>query len=746
MMKYLVDLVDWVDARLPVVRAWDTHMGKYYAPKNFNFWYFFGVLSLLVLVNQLITGIWLTMSYEPSSGGAFASVEYIMRDVEYGWLLRYMHSTGASAFFAVVYLHMFRGLLYGSYRKPRELLWIVGMLIYLALMAEGFLGYVLPWGNMSYWGAQVIISLFGAIPVIGEGLVEWIRGDYLITGITLNRFFALHVVAVPLVLIVLVFVHILALHEVGSNNPDGVEIKKHKDENGVPLDSVPFFPHYLPVHDLQAVILFLFVFCSIIFFFPEMGGYFIEHANFVEADPLNTPEHIAPVWYYTPFYSMLRAVTFEFGALTAKFLGAIVMAGAIAIMFVLPWLDKSPVKSVRYRGRIPRFMILLFAAAFIILGVLGVKAPSVPRTLLAQVNTIVYFAFFLLMPIWSNPNPRHPLLRNLACGAFGVFLLALVYLNTAEIMADPGHMLLAAVYTVALAVFFLMMPRLVANDYVLPEPERITMDGGIGFWKSLAAFAVVGLMAFLPLKAVGAESAYECGSIPCDAVDIDLNDKAALQSGAQLYMNYCFGCHSLQYSRYERVADDLGIPHQIMLDNLIFDGSKIGQLMENTMPDEASKRWFGVNPPDLTLVTRARSPEWVYTYLRNFHVDESRPYGVNNRVFPNVGMPHALLELQGTTECGPGPVRAPNGGIKRDILTGENLLSGECGQLNVTEAGSMSPDEFDEAMKNLVSFMEYVAEPMTQDRQRMGVYVLLFLAVFWVFAWLLNREYWRGIH
>lgn len=746
MMKYLTDLLGWVDERLPVVRAWDTHMGKYYAPKNFNFWYFFGVLSLVVLVNQLITGIWLTMSYEPSAERAFASVEYIMRDVEYGWLLRYMHSTGASAFFAVVYLHMFRGLLYGSYRKPRELIWIVGMLIYFALMAEGFLGYVLPWGQMSYWGAQVIISLFGAIPVVGEGLVEWIRGDYLISGITLNRFFALHVVALPIILLLLVVVHILALHEVGSNNPDGVEIKKHKDENGVPLDSVPFFPHYLPVHDLQAIIIFLFVFCAIIFFFPEMGGYFIEHANFTEANPLKTPEHIAPVWYYTPFYSMLRAVTVDLGPLTAKFLGAIVMAGAIAIMFVLPWLDKSPVRSVRYKGWVPKFMLLLFAASFIILGVLGVKAPSVPRTMMAQVNTVVYFAFFLLMPMWSNPRASKPILRYIVSGLFGVFLLGVVVVNWAEILKDPGHMAVAAVYTVILGVFFILLPRFVAGDVVHDEPERITMDGGIGFFKTLGAFALVGAMAFIPLKAVGAESAYKCGSIPCDEVDIDLHDQASLQSGAQIYMNYCMGCHSMQYSRYERVATDLGIPPQMMIDNLIFDGSKIGSLMENSMPDEPAKKWFGATPPDLTLVARARSPEWLYTYLRNFHTDSSRPYGVNNRVFKDVGMPHVLLELQGTTECGPGPQLAPNGGVKRDILTGEVELGGDCGQLNVTEAGQMSPAEFDTAMKNLVAFMEYSAEPMTATRQRMGIYVMLFLAVFWVFAWLLNREYWRDVH
>ena len=298
--------MEWVDARFPATKMWEDHLSKYYAPKNFNFYYFFGSLALLVLVNQILTGIWLTMSYEPSAEGAFASVEYIMRDVEYGWILRYLHSTGASAFFVVVYLHMFRGLLYGSYQKPRELVWIFGMLIYLALMAEAFMGYLLPWGQMSYWGAQVIISLFGAIPVIGADLTQWIRGDYLISGITLNRFFALHVIAVPIVLLALVVLHILALHEVGSNNPDGVDIKKHKDENGVPLDGIPFHPYYT-VKDIVGVVVFLFVFCFVVFFMPEFGGYFLERPNFEQANGLKTPDHIAPVWYFTPFYAILRA-------------------------------------------------------------------------------------------------------------------------------------------------------------------------------------------------------------------------------------------------------------------------------------------------------------------------------------------------------------------------------------------------------------------------------------------------------
>ena len=330
----LQNVMNWVDERLPVTKTYEKHMSKYYAPKNFNFSYIFGVLSVVVLVLQLVTGIWLTMNYIPAGDRAFASVEFIMRDVEFGWMLRYMHSTGASAFFVVVYMHMFRGLMYGSYKKPRELIWILGMLIYVALMAEGFFGYLLPWGNMSYWGAQVIVSLVGAIPFWGEELAVWVRGDFNMSEVALNRFFALHVVLVPLALIVLVFLHILALHEVGSNNPDGIDVKANVDEEGKPLDSVPFHPYYTIGHDLPAIVIFLFVFCAVMFFYPDGGGYLIEHPNYEPADPLKTPELIAPVWYYTPFYSMLRACTFPLFGMTAKFWGLVVMAGAID--FLIP--------------------------------------------------------------------------------------------------------------------------------------------------------------------------------------------------------------------------------------------------------------------------------------------------------------------------------------------------------------------------------------------------------------------------
>lgn len=402
-------IMSWVDARFPATETYEYHVGKYAAPKNLNFWYFFGVLSMLVLVNQLVTGIWLTMSYNPSAEGAFDSVEYIMRDVEYGWLLRYLHSTGASAFFVVVYLHMFRGLLYGSYKKPRELVWLFGMAIYLVLMAEGFFGYLLPWGNMSYWGAQVILNLAGAVPVVGEELVTWVRGDYLISGITLNRFFALHVVALPLVLVALVFMHLVALHHVGSNNPDGVDIKKVKGDDGVPLDSVTFHPYYT-VHDLVGITVFLFVFSLILFFFPDGGGYFLERPNFEPANPLKTPEHIAPVWYYTPFYAILRAVPSKLG-------GVIAMGASIAILFALPWLDRSPVRSMRYKGIHSKIWLGLFVVSFFILGVLGVLPSGDLETLIAQICTVIYFLYFLLMPFYTSMETVKPVPDRVTMGS-----------------------------------------------------------------------------------------------------------------------------------------------------------------------------------------------------------------------------------------------------------------------------------------------------------------------------------------
>ncbi len=446
-------LLGWIDARFPLTETWKAHLSEYYAPKNFNFWYFFGSLALLVLVIQIVTGIFLVMNYKPdgtlNASGipvAYASVEFIMREVPWGWLVRYMHSTGASAFFIVVYLHMFRGMLYGSYRKPRELVWIFGCLIFLCLMAEAFMGYLLPWGQMSYWGAQVIVNLFSAIPLIGPDLSLWIRGDYVVSDATLNRFFSFHVIAVPLVLLGLVVAHVIALHEVGSNNPDGVEIKAKKDERGIPLDGIPFHPYY-SVHDIVGVAVFLFLFSAVVFFAPEMGGYFLEANNFIPADSLKTPPHIAPVWYFTPFYSMLRATTsaflpilwgflaimlgllfvrcksmrvkgvavavavilaLGFAFIDAKFWGVLVMGGSVVIFFFLPWLDQSPVKSIRYRPGFHKLLLGVFVVAFAVLGYLGIQPPSPAGSIVSQIGTIVYFAFFLSMPIWSRMGTFKP--------------------------------------------------------------------------------------------------------------------------------------------------------------------------------------------------------------------------------------------------------------------------------------------------------------------------------------------------
>ncbi|MEI7783229.1 MAG: cytochrome bc complex cytochrome b subunit [Betaproteobacteria bacterium] len=440
-------LMNWVDNRFPATKMFKEHLSEYYAPKNLNIWYMFGSLSLLVLVIQIVTGIFLTMNYKPDAALAFGSVEYIMRDVPWGWLIRYMHSTGASAFFIVVYLHMFRGLIYGSYRKPRELIWVFGCAIFLALMAEAFMGYLLPWGQMSYWGAQVIVNLFAAIPFVGPDLALLIRGDYVVGDATLNRFFAFHVIAVPLVLLGLVVAHIIALHEVGSNNPDGVEIKATKDASGKPLDGIAFHPFYT-VHDIFGVSVFLLVFSAVVFFAPEAGGYFLEYNNFIPADPLKTPAHIAPVWYFTPYYSMLRAITTEMmyvlvlcvavaavlaimkgglnslfkgvvavGAvlvclvmlnIDAKFWGVVVMGGAVIILFFLPWLDNSPVKSIRYRPSWNKWLYGIFVINFIVLGYLGIKPPSPINERVSQIGTLFYFGFFLLMPWWSRIGSFKP--------------------------------------------------------------------------------------------------------------------------------------------------------------------------------------------------------------------------------------------------------------------------------------------------------------------------------------------------
>ena len=388
----------WIDDRFPATKLWRDHLSEYYAPKNFNFWYYFGSLAMLVLVNQLITVIVLTMHYKHGAETAFDSVEYIMRDVPWGNIIRYMHSTGASAFFIVVFLHMYRGLLYGSYQKPRELIWIFGSLIFLVLMAEAFCGYVLPWGNMSYWGAQVIINLFGTIPVIGPDIVTWVQGDYSPADATLNRLFSLHVIALPFVLVGLVVAHLIALHEVGSNNPDGVEIKKKKDANGIPLDGIPFHPYYT-VKDIVGVIVFLMIFCAVLFWAPDGGGYFLEKPNFIPASAISTPEHITPAWYFGSFYAILRATPPLFGSALP---GVIAMFGAVLVIFFVPWLDRSPVKSVRYKGPLFKIALGLFTVAFIALSYYGMQPVSATGTLISRIGTVVYFLFFFLMPVYTK--------------------------------------------------------------------------------------------------------------------------------------------------------------------------------------------------------------------------------------------------------------------------------------------------------------------------------------------------------
>lgn len=408
MGKRVDSIVKWIDKRFPLTSNWKAHLTEYYAPKNFNFWYYFGSLAMLVLVNQLLTGIFLTMNYKPDASMAFASVEYIMRDVDFGWLIRYMHSTGASMFFVVVYLHMFRGMMYGSYRKPRELLWLIGSGIFFVIMMLAFTGYILPWGQMSYWGAMVIINMIMAIPVIGEPLATLILGDFTLSDAALNRFFAYHVVTLPVLLVALVIVHVIALHEVGSNNPDGIEIKANRDpKTNIPVDGIPFHPYYT-VKDIFGVVVFLILFCGIIFFAPEMGGYFLEYNNFVPANTLQTPDHIAPVWYFTPYYSMLRAATVNFLWIDAKLWGIILMGGSVAIICLLPWLDRSPVKSIRYKGPYFKTALTLFVISVFVLGWLGTKTPTPLYTLLAQIFTVIYFAFFILMPWYSKIDKCKP--------------------------------------------------------------------------------------------------------------------------------------------------------------------------------------------------------------------------------------------------------------------------------------------------------------------------------------------------
>ncbi|MHB8406027.1 MAG: cytochrome b [Gammaproteobacteria bacterium] len=460
---WLHKLRGWIDARFPMSKLWNEQVAQYYAPKNFNFWYFFGSIALLILVNQIVTGIFLTMNYQPSATTAFASVQYIMRDVNWGWLIRYMHSVGASLFFVVVYLHMLRGVIYGSYKKPRELLWIFGMLIYVALMGEAFMGYLLPWGQMSYWGAQVITSLFGAVPGIGNGLEQWIRGDYAVSGITLNRFFALHVVALPLVLVGLVLFHLIALHEVGSNNPDGVEIKKHKGPDGIPLDGIPFHPYYT-IKDIVGVTVFLAIFAAIIFFSPGLHGLFLEPANFEPANPLKTPVDIRPLWYFGPFYAILRSIP-------NKLLGISSMGLAIVILFLLPWIDRNPVKSIRYRGPLYRALVFVFAITFIILGYIGLQPATPFWAQIGQRMEELYFLFFVVS--WIYTRPRSWVFLALAFLAVMAVITAFDWLGWDAAIAHLKiySWLIPGIYSV----IFLLLPAFFSKLVEpLPVPERVT--------------------------------------------------------------------------------------------------------------------------------------------------------------------------------------------------------------------------------------------------------------------------------
>ena len=462
MSEQSTGLLGWIDARFPLSKMMREHLSEYYAPKNFNFWYFFGSLALLVLVIQILSGIFLTMHYKPDAALAFASVEHIMRDVNWGWLIRYMHSTGASFFFIVVYLHMFRGLMYGSFKNPRELIWLFGMLIYVALMAEAFMGYLLPWGNMSYWGAQVIINLFNTIPFVGEAVSEWIREDFVISDATLNRFFSLHVIAVPLALLGLIVGHILALHEVGSNNPDGVEIKKTKGADGIPLDGIPFHPYYT-VKDILGSVVFLAIFAFVIFFMPEMNGYFLEHANFDPANALNTPDHIAPIWYFTPFYTVLRAIP-------DPFLGFMMMAMAIVVLFLLPWIDRNPIKSIRYRSTLFKINLIVFVITFIILGYLGLKPVTDLATQYALRFTELYFLFFFVL--WTYSKQRS---GGFWIGSFIVLLAGItfydLFMNSSE---TPKYIWYTWVIPAAYLFITLLLPQFTNWDAEKQVPERVT--------------------------------------------------------------------------------------------------------------------------------------------------------------------------------------------------------------------------------------------------------------------------------
>ncbi len=633
-------LVGWVDARFPLTATWKAHLSEYYAPKNFNVWYYFGSFALLVLVIQIVTGIFLVMHYKPDASlnaagvpVAFASVEYIMREVPWGWLIRYMHSTGASMFFIVVYLHMVRGLIYGSYRKPRELVWIFGTAIFLCLMAEAFFGYLLPWGQMSFWGAQVIVNLFSAIPFVGPDLSLWIRGDYVVSDATLNRFFSFHVIAIPLVLLGLVAAHIVALHEVGSNNPDGVEIKNNKDENGIPLDGIPFHPYY-SVHDVMGVVVFLFIFSAIVFFAPEMGGYFLESNNFLPANPLQTPPHIAPVWYFTAFYSMLRATTDDF---------TWVMIVAIAVAFVLWYLRARPSIKIAVAGRGRR-------------GGRHGPAAHVRREVLGR-RRDGRRGRDAVLPAVARPQPGQvdPLSAGLAQGALRRVLRRVrgALLRRAPRRRRRSRTCCRRSARVYYFGFFLAMPIWTTLGRFKTPPDRVDVPPALTPTAPTSARKsrmkkLLAVLLFLPLLAAAPERATRSTTRRTSA-----NDQAALQSGAKLFVNYCLNCHNASSMRYNRLQD-LGLTDDEIKKNLLFTSDKVGDLMRVAMPAKDAKDWFGAVPPDLSVIARAKSSErgsgadYLYTYLRTYYKDDTRPTGWNNLAYPNSAMPHVLWQLQGT--------------------------------------------------------------------------------------------------
>ena len=664
----------WLNKRLPVDDFIESQLRGYYAPKNFNIWYFFGSLALLVFVLQLVTGIFLTMHYKVGETTAFDSVEYIMREVPNGWLLRYLHSTGASFFFIVVYLHMFRALMYGSYRAPRELLWLLGMFVYLALMAEGFFGYVLPWGNMSFWGAQVIVNLFGTIPVIGPGLVEWIRGDYGIADATLNRFFSLHVVAVPFVLALLILLHLVALRQVGSNNPDGIEIKDNLGADGKPVDGIPFHPYYT-VKDVVGVGLFLALFAVVVFYAPTLGGYFLEHPNFEPANPLSTPEHIAPAWYFTPYYAILRAVP-------SQRLGALLMLLSIVVYFFLPWLDRSPVKSIRYKGWMSKLWLAIFAVSFLMLMYLGLQPAEGLYVILARIFTTLYFAYFILMPFYTRAERSKP----------------------APSRVSMSHALIFAALTAGM-----LLGSGAARAAEDTAPVDVCAVGQTLEWQHWEAKS-------------------------------DTSMLPSLQRGARDFMGYCAGCHSLKYLRYSRLAADLEIPED-QAEKLLFPpATNKNDYIKTALQTTDGENWFGKAPPDLSLIVRAKGPDYVYQFLKTFYVDDkSLTTGMSNLALPGTAMPHVLSDLQGLQT-------AVFRNCERKDEEGNAFTEAVFVKFEKGGSGRQTPADYDRTVGDLVNFLDYVGDPSQNERRDLGVWVVLFLLAFSGIAYFLKQEYWKDVH